>query len=265
MASDPLPQRTDLMWALDAFRSIRHASVRSYQHAVTALARAVEARIGNGARVRCESLESFDGADAAQTQRLWDGHPFVDDARAIVPVLAHVPGTTESSQRFPLAVIVVDGIDPTACARELADVEALADLSAETLLLAYDANESETRGVLNVPAFRRLTSRWLEISRARKRSLSMLAVALDGLAEINQTIGFDAGDNMLDAAISFLARELPRATALAPLGGAVTVVLLADVDLAEAQQIAQRLAKSFERDLARTIPAPSSLSIASWP
>ncbi|MDQ3334987.1 MAG: sigma 54-interacting transcriptional regulator [Myxococcota bacterium] len=234
--------------------------MRSYQQAIAVLVRAVEARVGNGARVHCASLDGF---DAAEAERLWDGHTLIDEARAraIVPVLAHVPRTTELSERFPLAVIVVDGIDPTAHARELSDVQVLADLSAETLLLAHDANESETRGVLNVPAFRRLTSRWLEICRARKLPLSMLAVALDGLAEINQTIGFEAGDNMLDEAVAFLARELPHATALAPLGGAVTVVLLAAVDREEAQQIAQRLAKSFERDLARVIPAPSSLSI----
>jgi hypothetical protein len=50
---------------------------------------------------------------------------------------------------------------------------------------------------------------------ARKLSLSMLAVA-PTTAEINQTIGFDAGDNMLDQAISFLPASFPRATALAP-------------------------------------------------
>jgi diguanylate cyclase (GGDEF)-like protein len=234
-----------LVVVLEAFRLIQRAALLGFDPAITALVDAARALIPKAA-VSCVTIES----DRVVGDPL--APAMLDDARRaawepasgpFVPIIATAPGGM-----LPIGVLVVR--DPEA--RELAPIAKLAELAADTLVLARDAGATDpATGLMSAPTFVRWARRWLEIGRRRELPVSMLAIAVDGLAEINQRDGFQAGDRALREMVAFLVRELPSATALGGIGGATTAVLLAGTERDAAVAIANRLATTYQQKLAR--------------
>ena len=229
---------------VEALRSIQRAGLRAYHDAVVALLGEVE--LLGARRVSLVTLDRSDLVHGAPVDAVvhararevaWGDTRVIDDI-VFVPIHAHIRG----NGRFPIAVLLAE-LDEQA----IEVVAALAGVVGDTLVLARDGEGGESPpGMSNAPAFRRTTRRWAEIGRARGIPVSLLAIALDGLEEINQRIGFAAGDRAVDDLAAFLVRTLPEATACSRIGGAILAVLLAGVDGEQADAAATRIRDTFD-------------------
>src|SRR5690606_38736756 len=106
--------------------------------------------------------------------------------------------------------------------------DALGRHDQDVLRMAYT---DPLTGLANRLAFRERLEQRLVAARAAGQSLTLLFIDLDDFKRINDSMGHDAGDQVLEQVASRLARCLPQADAgnavLARLGGDEFVVLLA--------------------------------------
>ncbi len=110
-------------------------------------------------------------------------------------------------------------------------------------------------GLANRLAFREQLEQRLVAARAAGQALTLLFIDLDDFKRINDSMGHDAGDQVLEQVSSRLARCLPQADAegglLARLGGDEFVVLLGSgVDHDSARQLAETLLHELQRPFA---------------
>jgi diguanylate cyclase (GGDEF)-like protein/PAS domain S-box-containing protein len=98
--------------------------------------------------------------------------------------------------------------------------------------------------------------------------LAVLLLDLDGFKQVNDTLGHDAGDQLLRAAAERLAAAVRPSDTLARLGGDEFAVLLDPASEEEAEEVAQRLtqqlAKSFEL-FGRELTMGASIGIVAHP
>lgn len=96
-------------------------------------------------------------------------------------------------------------------------------------------------GLPNRAMFNRQLCRTLEQARRFGRSFSLLFIDLDRFKNINDTLGHDAGDRLLQEMARRLAHALRKDDLVARLGGDEFVVLIEDVDdPAQAAQVARQ-------------------------
>ena len=110
-------------------------------------------------------------------------------------------------------------------------------------------------GLANRLAFRERLEQRLVAARAAGDSLTLLFIDLDDFKRINDSMGHDAGDQVLEQVAGRLARCLPQADAgqalLARLGGDEFVVLLANgANHDAARQLAETLLHELQRPFA---------------
>ena len=101
------------------------------------------------------------------------------------------------------------------------------------------------------------------------RALSVLMLDLDRFKHVNDVMGYALGDQLLVAVAKRLRQHgLRDGDLVARLGGDEFAVLLADSDAENAEQVARRIAKSFEQPLAlgeQTVDISAGVGIACWP
>jgi two-component system cell cycle response regulator len=111
-------------------------------------------------------------------------------------------------------------------------------------MLKYIGLTDSLTGVYN----RRYIDRRLieEIARARRQGyrISCMYIDIDHFKKVNDTIGHQAGDEVLRDVAGRIKAELRLSDALARFGGEEFVVLLIDADLASASTVAQRIRAS---------------------
>jgi diguanylate cyclase (GGDEF)-like protein len=127
--------------------------------------------------------------------------------------------------------------------------DALARHDQDVLRLAYS---DPLTGLANRLAFRERLEQRLLAARAAGQSLTLLFLDLDDFKRINDSMGHDAGDQVLEQVAARLTRCLPSADAdsalLARLGGDEFVVLLGTgVDHDAARQLAESLLHELQR------------------
>ncbi len=276
---------------LAVVRRVQQASARGYAQALDAVVEGARGLLGDVATgVACVGLEddelvrgdaviATDTSHPAERLRAearlaaWRNESLVFSSvsaeelalgsAAAIPICAHLPGG-DGGPPFPVAMLLVEkGIAPPPLALEsLSEVSQLAGLVGETLLICHDGlgGPDSRHGMISAAAFRRLTQRWVIAARQRTTPLSILMLAVEGIAEINEMLGFDAGDGALDDAASLIARELPADVAISRVGGAATAVLMVGTGSDRAAETGTRLAKAFS---AHRPPSetPMSLSI----
>ncbi|NTV39487.1 MAG: EAL domain-containing protein, partial [Demequinaceae bacterium] len=104
-----------------------------------------------------------------------------------------------------------------------------------------DANTDDLTGLANRRGFARATAALLE-GGGRDRGVVLLVADLDGFKEINSSIGYSAGDDVLRSiAARFAAEVAPHGGALGRLGGDEFSVLLPDADIDSGLALAARL------------------------
>lgn len=103
---------------------------------------------------------------------------------------------------------------------------------------------------------------------ARQRGFAVLYMDLDRFKGINDTLGHDIGDELLCRIVERLQQGLRTQDLLARIGGDEFVIVLADVDQAEARQIAERLCQRLQDSWALSCGAlstTSSVGVALYP
>jgi diguanylate cyclase (GGDEF)-like protein len=92
-----------------------------------------------------------------------------------------------------------------------------------------------------------------EIERARRTGapLSILLGDIDRFKHVNDTLGHDQGDRLLEGVAQALSSSFRRADLVSRLGGDEFAVLLPETDSAEAEKLVRRAVEAAQADLAR--------------
>ncbi|WIM94627.1 diguanylate cyclase [Actinoplanes oblitus] len=168
------------------------------------------------------------------------------DATVLLPEsLGLEPGTTEGRLQRPDGSTVrveytVSEIEKAG--RRIGAVIVLRDVSRQRAL-EYDLRHQALHDALTgLPNRKLLLSRLAEAhrrARAGGAPLAVLYLDLDGFKRVNDTLGHDAGDLLLQAAAQRLTGALRAGDTVARLGGDEFAVLLDDADPATAERLAQ--------------------------
>jgi GGDEF domain-containing protein len=140
-------------------------------------------------------------------------------------------------------------------------LQSLADSTAVALeLCASRDGEHEARRQAHIDALTSIPNRrgWdsaLEAALATGGQLSVIAIDLDGLKQVNDTDGHEAGDQLLRRACAVWGSRLRSGDIVARLGGDEFAVLLPEASLLTAQAVAARLGAGG---------VACSLGIAAW-
>lgn len=146
-----------------------------------------------------------------------------------------------------------------------ADIEALQDftyLVEEELQLHASAITDGLTGLLNRRGFTQLAEKQLEILAAENSQFALLSFDLDGLKQINDSLGHLAGDEALTTFAQALLRVFPATDLIGRLGGDEFVVLANEVSAAEVTLLQQRLADEVARLNQQPNRAAASISFS---
>lgn len=124
-------------------------------------------------------------------------------------------------------------------------------------------------GLLNLQSFESmLATRHREAGRTG-HAYSVVVVDIDNVRTINETLGHEAGSQMIAAVAKAITRSIRAGDLAARMGGDVFVVLLSDADQATAAAIAQRIRNNVYSGTllveSRLVRATVSIGVASYP
>lgn len=108
--------------------------------------------------------------------------------------------------------------------------------------LWQQASTDELTGLLNRRGFLHLAVTELAYARAHKRSLTLVYVDVDGLKEVNDSAGHEAGDQLLVETAALLREAFRTGDVVARLGGDEFVVLARGFD-GDGEVVRRRLAR----------------------
>ena len=114
----------------------------------------------------------------------------------------------------------------------------------------------------------RLQQLILSSERDHKAGFCLLMIDLDRFKEINDTLGHQAGDNVLCEISNRLNNVLRKSDTIARLGGDEFAILMPDASVGQAQEIAQLIADTIEKPhyyKDRELPVGASIGIAVYP
>jgi diguanylate cyclase (GGDEF)-like protein/PAS domain S-box-containing protein len=135
--------------------------------------------------------------------------------------------------------------------------------------LHHAANHDALTGLLNRAAFQAALDRAIEAARGTARTITLILVDVDHFKDINDTLGHDAGDSLLQVAGDRLRSAVGSAGVVARLGGDEFAVL---VDSQDAEHAPDRLAYVLLEEIRKTfrhqgnlLTLTASLGLASFP
>lgn len=96
-------------------------------------------------------------------------------------------------------------------------------------------------GLLNLETFEKILQRQHRRSARVVQPYAILAVDIDNLAHVNESVGLEAGSEIISAVGGAILRSIRASDVAARLGGDEFLVLLADADPIVAKNIAQRI------------------------
>jgi diguanylate cyclase (GGDEF)-like protein len=110
------------------------------------------------------------------------------------------------------------------------------------------ASTDPLTGALNVRGVTEALARELARARRRKSAVSVIAIDLDGLRELNNSRGHRAGDGLLKAVTGHWRGEVRNIDMIGRTGGDEFVIVLPDTTEAEAKAVATRLSVTSPGD-----------------
>ena len=124
-------------------------------------------------------------------------------------------------------------------------------------------------GLLNLQAFEQLREQHHRESERSGQPYSMLVLGVDGLRQMNESLGHEAGSQMIVAVAKAIGRSIRTSDRAARMGGDVFVVLLGGADQATAYGIAQRIRNNVYNGTLqvenRMVRATVSIGVATYP
>lgn len=132
--------------------------------------------------------------------------------------------------------------------------------------LEYMARNDALTGLMNRSAFNDSFNEFLLLSRRNGDPLSLIFFDIDNFKTINDTLGHQAGDNVLIRIAELLKARLRRTDIIGRWGGEEFIVGLVNTDQNNAEAIAETLRNAFEEDSRlshlSTTPVTASFGIA---
>lgn len=107
------------------------------------------------------------------------------------------------------------------------------------------ADTDELTGVFNMRAFTKVSERLFRQSARYSRPVSVLMIDSDGLKDINDSHGHDAGNRMLKQTVHCIQDQMRDTDVLARYGGDEFVLLLPETDCSGAMEVADRIRKQI--------------------
>ncbi len=166
------------------------------------------------------------------------------------------------------AAIVLNVLAPAfAAALMLAGVRG--KMGATELRITELAATDGMTGLLNLQAFELLMERHHRESERSGQAYSMLILGVDGLRQVNESLGHEAGSQMIIAVAKAIGRSIRTSDRAARMGGDVFVVLLSGADQATANGIAQRIRNNVYNCTLQVenkmVRATVSIGVATYP
>jgi len=128
--------------------------------------------------------------------------------------------------------------------------------------LEFMARNDPLTGLMNRSAFNDTFNDFLHLSKRNGDPLSLIFFDIDNFKTINDTLGHQAGDNVLIRIAELLKTRLRRTDIVGRWGGEEFIIGLVDTDPKNAEVIAETLRKAFEEDarLIHISPSPVTAS-----
>ncbi len=128
--------------------------------------------------------------------------------------------------------------------------------------LEYMARNDSLTELLNRNAFNEVFNDFLHLSKRNGQPLSLIFFDIDNFKTINDTLGHQAGDNVLIRVAELLKARLRRTDIIGRWGGEEFIIGLVDTDQNDATAIAETLRNAFEEDsrLLHLAPFPVTAS-----
>lgn len=193
-----------------------------------------DARFANNPLVTGEPYLRFYAGALLESR---DGYPL-----GTLCVLDYQPRELTERQRFALQALanqVMAHMELMKAHREQADL--ISELEAARHELAKRAATDPLTGLLNRRAFEQRLNQELALIRRGAPSASLLMIDLDHFKEVNDTLGHQAGDEVLIRFTELCREAFRRADVVARWGGEEFVVLLPRSGVAQALHAAERL------------------------
>lgn len=131
------------------------------------------------------------------------------------------------------------------------------------------ASSDSLTGLLNLRAFEELLQQEHRKAERFGRPYTLVVVDVDNLAQVNETLGHDAGSQVIVSVAAAITRSIRSSDAAGRLGGDDFVVLLSEADAATGTAIAQRIRNNVYAGTVsvanRLIRANASLGVATFP
>ena len=134
--------------------------------------------------------------------------------------------------------------------------------------LHHDASHDTLTGLMNRAGFARRISGALAGGETEGARAGLLYLDLDGFKEINDTLGHEAGDDLLRQVAERLRQSVRANDTVARMGGDEFAIVLADAGDEEVRVAAERVKRSFETPFSvgdAPIRVNASVGMAIWP
>jgi diguanylate cyclase (GGDEF)-like protein len=142
-------------------------------------------------------------------------------------------------------------------------------MGATELRIAELSSLDGMTGLLNLQAFESLMEQYHRQAERTGQPYSLLVLGVDGLKQVNESLGHDAGSQMIIAVAKAIGRSIRASDKAARMGGDIFVVLLDGADQAMAAGIAQRIRNNVYNGTLqvenRMVRATVSLGAATYP
>jgi diguanylate cyclase (GGDEF)-like protein/PAS domain S-box-containing protein len=131
--------------------------------------------------------------------------------------------------------------------------------------LAY---EDELTGLPNRRAFTEALTQLVKTAKEQKMMVSVMFIDLDGFKQVNDSLGHDSGDIVLQHASDYFKKCVGQKGTVARLGGDEFTILLQDVNQSECVMIANKIIEMFRTPLhvlGKEVSVTPSIGIAIYP
>jgi len=108
----------------------------------------------------------------------------------------------------------------------------------------------------------------MEVARRERRPLAVLLLDLDRFKQINDTLGHQTGDQVLQQAAKRLGTLVRKSDTIARLGGDEFIILLGDCSIEEAKQIGEKILQALDEPIVigeHSLDVRASMGIAGYP